>query len=297
MGASLRSCARDRWMCWMMLGEFEQAWRVCDELDPRAPRLETVTGRSVHVRCKHGLGDTIQFLRYLPLLRDICDCVSIAVQPPLACLVRNPGMRKRGAVQIECMQLAHLFRTTVETIPAPFVECRMQRRQSTSRLYKVGLVWASGRYDPARSTSLAGFADLARVPGVEFHSLQHGPQWRQALNVPAPVFASSAEPKNDDIGETVAAILGLDLIISVDTMVAHLAASLGVPVFLLLPFRADWRWMVGRDDSPWYPTMRLFRQTCPGDWGDPMARLRDAMASLVRMPRQRTTMQKAVPPC
>jgi hypothetical protein len=146
---------------------------------------------------------------------------------------------------------------------------------------KVGLVWAgNAKPDPARTAGLAAFAPLAGIPGVTFVSLQMGPGSEEANNPGAPLRVIDFTSQIDDLADTAALIAHLDLVLTIDSAVAHLAGALGKPVWVLLPFCPDWRWMRDRDDSPWYPTARLFRQSAPGDWRDPVARAAAALARL-----------------
>ncbi|MBV9587273.1 MAG: hypothetical protein JO213_20555, partial [Alphaproteobacteria bacterium] len=143
---------------------------------------------------------------------------------------------------------------------------------------KVGLCWAAGAWRPERSVAAAALAPLSDCEGVAFACLQRGPafeSWRTAPNGPliAEVLTS------DSIDETAAVIANLDLVITVDTMVAHLAGALGVPVWVLLHSAADWRWLLDRDDSPWYPRMRLFRQPSSGDWQSAIAAVAAALCA------------------
>ena len=135
---------------------------------------------------------------------------------------------------------------------------------SGERRFRVGLVWASGRWKPERSIPLSCFSFLKERADVALIGLQRGPATRE-LSADAPEFVYT-DWDDASVSHTAALIENLDLVISSDTMVAHLAGALAAPVWTLLPFHSDWRWMTDRDDSPWYPTMRLFRQTAEGDW-------------------------------
>jgi hypothetical protein len=152
----------------------------------------------------------------------------------------------------------------------------------------VGLVWAgaarpdqpqANQIDRRRSLHLDQLAPLAHIPGVTFVSLQKGPAAAQLAAPPPGLAIEDWSAELDDFTDTAALIAALDLVIAVDTAVAHLAGALGKPVWLLNRFDSCWRWLVGRDDSPWYPTLRQFRQTQPGDWTDVVARLRLALAA------------------
>ena len=140
------------------------------------------------------------------------------------------------------------------------------------------LCWAAGGWKPERSLKPRELAPLADISGVAFVSLQRGPAYESWRVAPAgPPFG--VELMSDSVEETAAVIANLDLVISVDTMVAHLAGALGVPVWLLLHDTADWRWLLDREDSPWYPTMRLFRQPARGDWESVVQRVATALAA------------------
>ncbi|MES2712362.1 MAG: ADP-heptose--LPS heptosyltransferase [Pseudomonadota bacterium] len=280
------------WMALMRGGQWAEAWQISDAAlaaragrrDWYAPRhLQAVWDgtplhdRRVLVRCYHGLGDTIQFIRFIPCLRDIAAEVTTWVQPALIPLLRTmPGVGRLEPlhdgtpeiahdVDIEIMELAHALRVTPATLPAEVPYLHPPEPRTWQPGLAVGLVWAAGEFDPARSVPLRLLEPLADVPGVQLHVLQHGP----ALAERPPGFGLDAETA--DILALASHMRGLDLVISVDTMPAHLAGALGVPVWLMLRQDADWRWMQDRDTSPWYPTMRLFRQAESGDWA-PLAR-------------------------
>jgi Glycosyltransferase family 9 (heptosyltransferase) len=285
----LRGPRADCWMSCMRRGAFEAAWTISDAmLRARAgvpcwhwPRhLQYIwdgtplAGKRVLVRCYHGLGDTIQFIRYAPLIKEIAEEVIVWAQPALLPLLRTMRgidrllpLHDRSPdveydVDVESMELPHIFRTTVATIPAeiPYLHitpAALPRHRGVA----IGLVWAAGAWNHARrSLPFSLLAPLAMVPGVELHILQRGPALEQYQHSVGILSGSN------DVVEAARIIRALDLVISVDTMPAHLAGALGVPVWTLLEATADWRWMEAREDSPWYPTMRLFRQDTPGAW-------------------------------
>jgi hypothetical protein len=181
-------------------------------------------------------------------------------------------------VQCPLLSLPLVFDTTLETIPFavsylsadPETSSRWRGRLPT-KMRKVGLVWA-GSIDPdsRRSASLAAFAQFAQIDGVSFISLQKGDGAEQARHPPEGMTLIDWTDELTDFADTAALIDNLDLIITVDTAVAHLAAAMGKPVWMLLPFVSPWRWMQNRSESPWYPTMRLFRQPSIGNWGPPV---------------------------
>jgi hypothetical protein len=267
-----------RWSCCMLLGEYERAWTESDisgaSFDPRT----SFTGKSVAVQCLRGLGDAIQFLRYLPQLRKLCSWIK--VQPPVGLEPLLPFIPAahceatgKADIEIECSDLPYLFRSTVANIPAPLTicldpshleSCRARIAQHAKCL-NVGVAWAAGGWNPVRSFPLEHLLPLAQIPGVALFSLQRGPEAIQLEQFPcAPIV--NLEFPSGTIADSAAFISCLDLIVTPDTMVAHLAGSLGKPVWTLLPYESDWRWMLDREDSPWYPSMRLFRQDSPGDW-------------------------------
>jgi hypothetical protein len=310
------------WMCHMLRGDFESAWRLADRdlamrrrsgIDgaawPRHMRPvwdgSALDGKRVLVRCYHGLGDTIHFIRYVPLLGRRAAAVCVDAQPQLLDLLSGVGGidelcgllddRDRDRRELECdseidvTELPHAFRTTLDAIPAavPYLRAKpVDVAAARGRLAplagrrRVGLCWAAGAWKPERSLTPRELAPLAAVPGIAFVSLQRGPaceRWRVTREGP-PI---AAELTSDSVAETAATIAALDLVITVDTMVAHLAGALGVPVWLMLHAAADWRWLLDRRDSPWYPTMRLFRQPTRGDWRSVVDQLSAALAGWV----------------
>ena len=264
---------------------------------------DRLTGQTILALHEDGFGDTLQFLRYLPLLAARGARVVAYVPRPLARLMQTvPGVaavvtdqRRLPAHDFICpmFSLPRVFGTTVGTIP-PVPTLAMDPaliRQWAGRLplgnLRVGLVWAGqarpslpgfGTLDRRRSAGLAAFAPVLDVPGVSFVSLQAGPAARQAR--PPGVQIADPMPEVTDFADTAAIVAALDLVISVDTSVVHLAGLLGKPVFLLDRYDGCWRWLSGRRDSPWYPALTIFRQDQPGDWPGAMTH---AAASLAAM--------------
>lgn len=303
---AVRESAGARWMRHMRRGEWDEAWKVSDEvLRARAgetfwhlPRHEQpvwdgtpLEGKRVLVRCYHGLGDTLQFARYLPRVREIAASVAVWAQPeliPLLRTLRHPGAGRllplhdgdpgvEYDVDVEVMELTHVFRATPATLPAevPYLHAEPAPLPRDGRL-AVGLVWRAGDWDERRSLPASLLAPLAELPGVALHVLQRGPALAER---PAGFGVVSG---SDSVLEAASVMRALDLVVTVDSMPAHLAGALGVPVWTLLHAEADWRWMEGREDSPWYPTMRLFRQERPGEWEPVVARVAEELARLAR---------------
>lgn len=307
-GADPDRIAADRWTAAMLAGDFEAAWTVSDGvLARRSPadrnradvpfHLRQVwdgsplAGRHVLVRCYHGLGDAIQFIRYVPLLARRAAGVTVQADASLHGLLLASGFGRVVPLagdapdppfeaDIELMELPHALRTTLADIPnrVPYLAAPDRARPRDGRLH-VGIAWAAGAWNPGRSIPFAELAPLFAVPGVRFHNLQRGPAAAALGPGALSIFADGPSQWSDDIVATAALIRALDAVISVDTMVAHLAGALGTPVWTLLKFDADWRWLTSRTDSPWYPTMRLFRQARPQDWSAPLAQVRNALAA------------------
>lgn len=311
----------DDWFAAMRRGDFEQAWRATDRIElPRRQRQRRPgfvrradqlrwdgtppQGRVVLVRCEHGLGDTLQFLRFVPRLA--ARQVHLMVQPPLLDLLRGaPGLGDvrdywtddplpPHEVDMEVMELAYALRTTLATLPAPYphLASRLPRHPALrlpgdGRL-RVGLLWAGSDWDVSRSVPLAALAPLAAVPGVRFYSLQQGAAAADPLLEPMRIECLS--PRTTDLRSAAAAMQQLDLVISIDGMPAHLAGTLGRPTWVLLKREADWRWMEEREDSPWYPSMRLFRQGRGGDWHGVVSRVEHEL-------RRRVVSAKPTPSC
>jgi Tfp pilus assembly protein PilF len=262
-------------------------------------------GRRLLVYWEQGFGDVLQFVRYVPLLAQVAggttggQPVYLECQGALLPLLRRlPGtiaVETGGPlpdfdVQIPVLSLPALFGTRLETVPSrvPYlraepdlVACWGERLKSLSGL-RVGIVWAGSPThgnDRNRSIGLAPFARLAAIPGVSLVSIQKGPTEGQAADPPGGFPLLNLSPDIRDFADTAAIMANLDLVVCVDTSVAHLAGALGVPVWVMVPFAPDWRWMLDREDSPWYPTMRLFRQDRPGAWDDAIDRLEHALRS------------------
>ncbi len=285
----------------------EYRWQLEDqELQPFPAPLwdgRVVQAGTLLLYSEQGLGDTIEFCRYVPMAAARARTV-LLVTPQTRRLLTDlhPDVRvitdgdavPEHAFQCPLLSLPRAFGTTLETIPGatpylhaePAAAARWRDRLDTLGGLRVGLVWAGNPkylYDCFRSIPLAAFTRLLAQPGVSFVSLQKGPPAGERQALPAGGRLHDWTAELPDLADTAALIDGLDLVIGVDTAVSHLAGALGKPVWLLNRFNADWRWLLGRDDSPWYPTLRQFRQTQPGDWKGVIARVSAALAERVRV--------------
>jgi len=277
--------------------EFEWRWKCKDR--PSPPRNfaqpewdgSPLEGRTLLLHTEQGFGDNLQFIRYLPLVAQrggeiIVECYA-ELQRFFQQLNGRCRIVARGQalpnfdVHLPLLSLPRLFATNLTNIPKtiPYLHADaeetgrwQQRLAGYSAFTKIGLAWAGSpthQNDRNRSILFAKLAPLIRMPGARFFSLQKGNQAAREL------IDWSAELK--DFADTAALIANLDLVIAVDTAVVHLAGAMGKPVWTLLPFAADWRWLLEREDSPWYPSMRLFRQPALGDWDSVIKRVADEL--------------------
>jgi tetratricopeptide (TPR) repeat protein len=266
-----------------------------------APRWngEPLAGRRILLDAEQGFGDALQFLRYAPLVaarggQVIVRCAAelrdlVAGTAGVTAVVRRGEPLPAFDAYSPLPSLPRAFGTRLESIPAdvPYVRADPGRAAAWRERFaeaggecKVGLVWASQsghRTAQEKSLALQALAPLGSVPGVRFYSLQKGEAALQSRRAPEGMRLQDLGGALADFSDTAAAIAGLDLVISVDTAVAHLAGAMGVPTWTLLKYVPDWRWLLGRDDCPWYPTMRLFRQERQGDWQAPVAGLAGAL--------------------
>jgi FkbM family methyltransferase len=276
-------------------------------LRPKFPRPtwsgQNLRGKSILLTAEQGFGDSIQFLRYVPMVKALGAHVILRMPEELTDLVRGlPGVDLQiGAKDpipefdyyIHLVSLPRVFGTELSSIPAdiPYLHADPLRVEQWSSkieadaVKKVGLVWVGNpahERDRYRSMSLRAMAPLGQAEGVRFFSLQKGLAAEEAKSAPPGLDLVNLSPEFKDFSDTAAVIANLDLVICVDTSVAHLAGALGKPVWILLPWPSDWRWLAGREDSPWYPTMRLFRQNRRGDWGEVIARVKDGLDTMCR---------------
>lgn len=287
----------------LQAGWREYEWRIgTSELifELPQPRWDgsPLEGRRLLIHWEQGFGDTLQFVRYLRLIKGgkvllVCQrsLVSLLKEGLIGvenCEVFSQDQELMGLnfeVWLPLLSLPHLFGTDLGNIPneVPYLSVESnwidywQSRCSLREMRKIGIAWAGSpthTNDRMRSCSLSYFAVLKQVPQVVLCSLQKGSVAGEVRKVGFEVLDFSEEIR--DFRDTAALVCGLDLVICVDTAVAHLAGALGKPVWVLLPYFADWRWLMGREDSPWYPTIRLFRQQKVGDWAGVLEQVRAA---------------------
>jgi tetratricopeptide (TPR) repeat protein len=299
----------NRALLWLLLGDWAKGWPEFEwrwhtkgfpRYTFRQPRWDgsPLAGRTLLVLAEQGLGDTLQFIRYVPLLQKLCGRVIVLCQAPLLQLLTvSPAFDNvipEGSavtafdIYIPLLSLPGILGTTPASVPAdvPYLQAALNLvehwRGELEPLggLKVGIAWQgcpTYGYDRLRSAPLAQFARLAEVADVHLVSLQKGPGTEQLGSVagkfPILDLGTRLDETSGAFSDTAAVMKNLDLVISSDTAVAHLAGALGVPVWIALPLLPDWRWLLEREDSPWYPTMRLFRQTQYGNWDDVFERM------------------------
>jgi len=282
-------------------GNFEEGfkkfeWREHNKKDTRDLKTKRwngsdVKGKTVLLRSEYGLGDTIQFIRYAQYLKEQGATVIVEAQKPLIPLLSQCEYIDKIVpifaqtpdfdFQIPLMSCAHICKTTKKTIPLkiPYITPNKTLTESMNLKlaqdkFKIGLCWTGNlSYDKSltpfckRAVHPSLFKSLATLDNVIIYSLQTD-EINKTLpkDMPITIFDEHFDVVNGPFMDTAAVIANLDLVITIDTSIAHLAGALGKPVWVLLPHVPDWRWMLGREDSPWYPTMKLFRQKNPGDW-------------------------------
>lgn len=298
----------------LLAGRFEEGWREYEwrwrwpefpsARPPKAVPLWDGKPResgTLLLWGEQGGGDTIQFVRYAPLVRRHCARVVLAVRNEMMGLMASaPGVDRvvdrdrydetgeNFAACVPLLSLPRLMGTTARTIPAdiPYLTApedaaaRWRKRLGNGQGRKIGLVWSGNpkhANDHHRSCRLADMAPLAGIEDARFFALQIGEAAAQADTPPPGMTVERLDGELGDFGELAGAISALDLVVTVDTAPAHLAGALARPVWTALPFSPDWRWQRVRDDSPWYPGMRLFRQASPGAWTGVFERMAAAL--------------------
>jgi hypothetical protein len=291
--------------------DYEWRWRKADWRARRrnfsAPLWlgdAPIAGKTILLHAEQGFGDTIQFIRYAPLVaqrgaRVVLECPAEFTEllrdiEGVALTVARGGTLPAFDFHCPLLSLPLAFRTELATVPAnvPYLQSRAvqiakwRERLPQNGQLRVGICWAgSGEHlnDRIRSIPLDRFAGILSVSGLDFVSIQ-----KEVSETDAAILRQHGVvllgQQFADFADTAAVISVLDLVVSVDTAVAHLAGAMGKVVALLLPFSPDFRWLLDRTDSPWYPTMRLFRQSALGDWGGVIERLRGELADVARRP-------------
>jgi tetratricopeptide (TPR) repeat protein len=302
---------------WLQLGDFERGWPMYEArwetrnfVKPSfaQPRWDgsDLAGRTLLIQAEQGLGDTIQFIRYAALAKRRGGRVVFQCQPALrevlkGCagideLVSQDAPLPAFDVHVPLLSLPGLLGTRLDNMPAetPYLTADASRvahwRAVLAALdpgLRVGIAWQGSpahRNDRRRSVPLAQFEPLARVPGVQLISLQVGPGAEQVAELAGrwPIIDLGSRFDASSFADAAAVISGLDLLVSVDTALVHLAGALGRPAWVALSYAADWRWLLGREDSPWYPTVRLFRQAEPGQWPEVFERVAGALQRKTR---------------
>lgn len=297
----------------LLLGDFARGWREYRwrysmphtagiERKVQRPRWDgtPIPGKTLLIHDEQGFGDSLQFLRMVPAAKARSGArVLLEVTPPLLSLASRmsgfDAIATRGDlppafdVHCELMSLPMVTKLAMDDLPGPMpylspdpkrVEIWRKRLASLPRPL-VALVWAGSpthANDANRSMRLADFVPLASL-GLTFLAVQKGPAVKQATGAPGGLKVELLDDRIKDFDDTAAILTVADLLISVDSAPVHLAGALGRPAWVLLPFVPDWRWLLDRDDTPWYPSLRLFRQNSPGDWGAVMEQVRDALAA------------------
>jgi uncharacterized protein (TIGR03032 family) len=261
---------------------------------------EDIRQQNIFIHTEQGAGDAMQFIRFLPLVAQQCQQVILCCPDNLVTLfktVKGVGeIYTAGAIPLSkfstyspLMSLPYLLKTTIETIPdqVPYVGVAKEQKDKFAPLFKqsnqfpkIGIVWAGSpthKDDRNRSCALTDFSPILKLANFNFYSLQKGEREQDLERLPTSIKVVNLSSYLNDFADTAAAITHLDLVISVDTSVVHLAGALGRPVWTLLSYAPDWRWLLERTDTPWYPTMRLFRQQEPGNWQSAIAKVVDQL--------------------
>lgn len=281
----------------LLLGKFDEGWKEYDyrfkKENPTDSRIfnkpkwdgSSLNGKKILIVSEQGFGDNIQFIRYIPLIKEKKGYIILECRKELKILFKNlfnidEFIDKENIVHkiefdfyIHLMNLPMLFKTNLDNIPnkIPYLEANTEistklKEKLNTHKFKIGIAWKGNpeqANDKNRSTTLDKFK-LLNIPGISLFSLQKNAE----ENVEELNSYNIIDLANyiNDFADTASIINNLDLVVSVDTSIAHLAGALGKPVWTLLSFIPDWRWMLNRNDSPWYPNMKLFRQTQLGDW-------------------------------
>ena len=299
-------------LAWLMKGnlrqgfdEYEWRWRLPgnkpQQFDKPAWSGAALDGRVILLHAEQGAGDSIQFARYALLVAAKGGQVILQCQTPLVSLFEQlKGVEQVIArddplpafdVHAPLLSLPRIFKTDLDSIPAPdaYLNADAARTKKFAEILdstrlNVGIAWAgkpSHRNDRNRSAGIEPFIDLLGTPDAAFHSLQVGPRSADLVSNGCAGLIRDHSSNISDFADTAALIAALDLVISVDTSVCHLAGALGKPCWVAIPYTPDWRWLMEREDSPWYPSLRLFRQASFGDWPGVFSRLTPALENMI----------------
>jgi tetratricopeptide (TPR) repeat protein/post-segregation antitoxin (ccd killing protein) len=316
---------------WLSMGNYEQGWR---EYEWRWKTKEfsaqqfaqpiwdgsALDGRTILVHCEQGIGDVLQFIRYAALVKErggrvIVECPKSLLQLMGGCrgidqLIEQGSALPDFDVRAPLLSLPSIVGTTLATVranvPYIFADAQLvacwQRELRRFRGLKVGIAWQGNPKYPAdrrRSIPLTHFEPLVKLPAVHLFSLQKDPGTEQlaefASQYPVSDLGARLDTNTGPFMDTAAVMKCLDLVITADTAIGHLAGALGVPVWIALPYAPHWTWLMDRATSPWYPTAQLFRQTAPGNWVDVFERITAELQELAAAPRRTTSVTVEVP--
>ncbi len=290
---------RSGWSAYESRWQFREVHRVPRVFACPRWRGETLSGQRIILHAEQGLGDTIQFSRFACLVVARGGFPILEVQPPVERLIRSLAVVRAGLAQVrllgpnkndfdlECplMSLPAVFSTTVDTVPwsgaylgaeSDDIQARRAQFPILHPAPRIGIAWAGNpryRADGQRSMHLKTLSPLFKSIRANWISLQKGDAANQVAALPREFRITDGSSRDHDLAETAALIATLDLVITTDTCIAHLAGAMAKPVWILLPHLSDWRWMQELDTTPWYPTARLFRQSSPGDWAGVLNRV------------------------
>ena len=289
-------------LLYLQTGDYSKGWKKFEVRKDRIksckrlfnkPELksESVNGRKILIHCEQGLGDTIQFSRYLKILKKRGAYVIFECKPRLFEifkgfdgideLILEQSNREKSIeyeYHISLLSLPLYFKTSLETIPSgvPYIKANPDKVNEWGIIVKnekfinIGIAWSGAEANVSgkdRSCKLDDFAPLFSLKGIKLFSLQKNIHNSEMISAGYPVV-NFERIDSEPFLDTAAIIENLDIVISIDTSIAHLAGALGKPVWTLLPYYSDWRWLLNIENSPWYPTMRLFRQSEPGQWSE-----------------------------
>lgn len=311
-------------LLYLQLGNFPKGWpkyEVRKERNKSAKRtfskpaltMESVNGKKILVYCEQGLGDSIQFARYLKILKACGAYIIFECKPQLTWLFKNfngideliseydyKEMNIGYDYNISLLSLPLYFNTVLETIPSevPYLKAnpdqvhKWEAKIKNEKYINIGIAWSGAGANITgkdRSCSLKDFSPLFSINGIKLYSIQKSENGDEILNSKFPVI-NFDNLDSVPFQDTAAIIENLDLVISIDTSIAHLAGAIGKPVWTLLPYYSDWRWLLDRKGTPWYPTMKLFRQSEPGNWNNVFGAVADEIKRILILKAENTSL-------